>query len=222
MRYTEIPGTDRDTWLDWRRAGIGSSDAAVIMGVSRFKTREQLLIEKAQGFKAEDQSNAYIKDRGNKIETQVREFLEKDTGQTFAAMSCMMVDFPFIRATLDGATQDRKTITEIKLLSVFNPEKPNKQAAGYIKWEKAVEGAVPEEYFPQVQHQLAITGADVCIFLGYKEVKGDLKVTTDKLAKILVVPDKDYIRQLLRKEFEFWLDVIELRDRLKYKEGELE
>jgi putative phage-type endonuclease len=214
LKFTEVEGTDRNTWLKWRHGGIGSSDAAVIMGVSRFKTRDQLLIEKATGFTGEDQSNAYIKDRGNKIEVQVREFLEKEYCQSFAPMSCYMTNFTFLRCSLDGATQDRKTITEIKLLSVFNPAKPNKEAAGYKKWELAQQGSIPEEYYPQIQHQLMITGADVCVFLGYKEVKGDLTVTNDKLARILVVPNEEYIHMLIRKEFEFWVDVEYLRDKI--------
>lgn len=222
MKFTEVPNAERPEWLLWRHGGIGSSDAAVIMGVSRFKTREQLIIEKATGFSGEDQSNAYIKDRGNKIEKQVRKFLEEKHLKTFTPMSCYMTNFSFIRATLDGATQDRNVITEIKLLSSFNPSNPNFEASGYKKWLAAREGIVPEEYMPQIQHQLMITDAKECIFLGYKEVKGNYSVTEDKLAVINVKPDKEYIRTLIRKEFEFWLDVEEMRDKLRYKEGELE
>jgi putative phage-type endonuclease len=217
----EITKNNREDWLEWRRTGIGSSDASVIMEVSRFKTIDELVQEKAQGFKVIDQSNAYIKDRGNKIEVQVREYLEKQTGLTYSPLNCMHDHFSFMKASLDGITIDRSTIVEIKLLSVFNPEKPNKEASGYVKWEKACQGKVPEEYYPQIQHQLAVTGATTCIFLGYKEVKGDLKVTDDKLAWINVGKDKEYIRTLMKKEFEFWLDVLDKRDILKYK-GELE
>lgn len=222
MKFTEVTTDNRESWLNWRHKGLGSSDAAVIMGVSRFKLYEQLLIEKATGFTGEDQSNAYIKDRGNKIEVQVREYLEKKYNQPLAAMNCYMTHFPFLKASLDCATPDRKTIFEIKLLSVFNPDKPNLEAAGYKKWVAAgVQNKVPDDYYPQIQHQLMITGADKCVFVGYKEVKGDLVVTEDKLAIVSVKPDKEYISQLIRKEFEFWLQTEELRDKIE-SEGGLE
>lgn len=215
--FLEIPKTDRLKWLEWRHTGIGSSDASVLMGVSRFKTRKQLLIEKYYPFSGEDQANSYIKDRGNKIEIQVRKYLEDMKGTTFSAMSCESKVFPFMKASLDGISPDNRTIIEIKLLSSVNPAKVNKEAEGYIKWDKALQGAVPREYYPQIQHQLMITGADVCLFVGYKEVKGDYIVTSDKLAIVAVYPDKQYIKELAKKEFEFWYEMNEL----KYR-GELE
>src|ERR1700735_1298835 len=75
----------RSDWLEWRHQGIGSSDAAVIMGVSRFNDWETLLSQKAKLQPEEDNSNAFIKQRGNKIEFQVRMFLEKSMGKSFAA-----------------------------------------------------------------------------------------------------------------------------------------
>lgn len=221
MKFIEFVQYDRQDWLNWRHAGIGSSDSAVVMGVSRFKKLEQLLEEKSGPVPPEDQSNTYIKERGNRIEFQVRAYLENTMNVTLAAMNCHHEAFPFIRASLDGATPNRKTLVEIKLLSSVNPDKVNTEAEGYKKWVAAKAGKVPDEYYPQIQHQLFVTGADECYFVGYKEVKGNQVVTEEKLAIVKVLPDKEYIKSMVQKQFEFWFNVQEMKKHMEYK-GELE
>lgn len=208
MRFREIPATDRPAWLQWRHGGVGSSDAGAIMGVSRFKTRAQTLLEKCGIVQPEDTKNDYIKNKGNNVEKYVREFLEIRYSCTFAPVSVELVEAPFIRASLDGASPDRKMITEIKLLSSVRADKVNVEAEGYKKWVAATKGKVPDEYYPQIQHQLFITGADVCLFAGFKEVKGEYTVTDEKLAVVEVYPDKCYIEQLMVEEFQFWNAVV--------------
>lgn len=224
MTFKELPKfDDRESWLQWRHGGIGSSDAGVIMGVSRFKDRPKLLSEKAGVVPPEDQSNTYIKERGNKIEFQVREFLERKLGKSFAASNTESLGFPFLRASLDGFSEDKKTIVEIKLLSSVNPGNVNTEAEGYKKWLALKnEGTVPKEYVPQLQHQLFVTGADVCFFVGYKEVKGNQIVTEDKLAMVPVYPNRDYTTLLVNECMRFWLGVEFYKRDLIYKEGELE
>lgn len=225
MIYKEInidSKQNRDEWLNWRLGGVGSSDAAVIMGVSRFNDWDSLLQQKSSPTAAEDNINAYVKERGNKIEFQVRMFLEKRDGESLTAKNCEHLTFPFLRASLDGMTPSGKTIVEIKLLSLFNPIKPNYEAEGYVKWLLAKNAKkVPAEYWPQCQHQLFITGADICLFVGYCEHKGNQVVTEDKLAIIEVKPDLEYQKKLLAKEFEFMYSVNELKQKLIYR-GELE
>ena len=42
----EISGLSREEWLDYRKKGIGGSDAAAIMGVSPFATKRDLFYDK--------------------------------------------------------------------------------------------------------------------------------------------------------------------------------
>ena len=126
-----------------------------------------------------------------------------------------------MRATLDGITEDSKTIVEIKLLTTVNPQKPNYETAGYKKFEATQQGFVPTEYLAQVQHQLMLTGAKKCLFVGYKEIKGDYVMSQDKLAIVEVVKLDGYIERLAELECKFWLQVVKERDKLRY-ENELE
>ncbi len=228
MSYKEVTIVDenglqlRDKWLKWRHDGIGSSDACVIMGESRFSDWDKLLAEKSLPEPLEDNQNSYIKERGNRVEFQVRMYLEQQIGKSFNACNTEHTVFPFLRASLDGFSEDKQSIIEIKLLSSVNPSKPNYEAEGYKKWQKAKEHLiVPMEYWPQIQHQLFVTGADVCTFVGYKEERGNQVVTEDKLAIIPVYPNKEYQERLFLKCCEFWYKVEENRQKLIYK-GELE
>ena len=67
-----------------------------------------------------------------------------------------------------------------------------------------------------------ITEAEYCLFVGYKEIKGNYEVTEDKLAIVKVYPDEDYIEDLMKKEFMFWYKVSKKAWELSYKEGDLE
>ena len=44
----EISGLSREEWLDYRKKGIGGSDAAAIMGVSPFATKTDLYYDKTR------------------------------------------------------------------------------------------------------------------------------------------------------------------------------
>jgi putative phage-type endonuclease len=188
------------------------------MGKSRFKTAKQLLIEKAGPIVPENDENKYIKERGNRIETVVREFLEGYNGYSLSPANFEHVRFGYLRASLDGVNTDRKIITEIKLLSSQSLERFNRNTEGYQKFAAAkLQGIVPPEYMPQIQHQLFITGYDTCIFAGACEIRGKA-LDGDSIAQVIVERDEKYIRELLQKEFDFWLEL----DKLIYTEGELE
>jgi putative phage-type endonuclease len=215
MKHKILDFPTRLDWLNWRNSGIGSSDAPVIMGVSRFKTKEQLLMEKTLPFSGEDQSNGYIKDRGNKIETAVLKYLRIEKGNTY-----QLEDFPFLRAAPDGVSED--TVVEIKLLTTINVEKPNYETPGFKKFKSLEQNKIPDEYYPQCQHQLLVTGAKKCLFAGFMELKGGYgSIMPNQIKLVGVFPDWGYIQNMFSEECKFWLQVCKEKDRLKY-EGELE
>lgn len=218
LKYKEVQTVDRNDWLKWRHTGVGSSDAGAIIGVSRFRTREQLLEDKVKPLAPEDQTNYYVKKVGNEIEARIRSFLEYHKNTPFQPTNCESTEFPFRKASLDGANPDRRVIVEIKLLTIFNPGKPNTKTEGYQKWLAANDGVMPEEYIPQVQHQLDITGAEVCLFVGYRQVRGKLDVEWEDIAIIRVEPNKEYMTKLAQEEFKFWYTVTNLREERDVRE----
>jgi len=211
MKYKELEFKNRKEWLHWRTSGIGSSDASAIMNTSRFATYESLLINKATN-PEENTENLYIKERGNKIEGWVREYLEKKIGKSLQPVNCESLDFPFMRCSLDGATANRELILEIKLLSSVNPAKINTEAEGYRKWnDLRNKGIVPVEYMAQIQHQLMVTGAEDCTFVGYRELRGERALDPTNIASQIVNRDEKYIDRLAELEFKFWYDLTKMK-----------
>ena len=169
-----------DQWTTWRGKGLGSSDAPVIMGVSPWKTPFQLWEEKV-GLGKAFQGN-FATQRGHEMEPKARAAFELESGYEFNAVVAEHASYPFIRASLDGFNSELNAILEIKC-----PGKDDHQTAK--------DGKVPEKYWPQLQHQLLVTGAKQCFYYSYDGECG---------ATVVVYPDIPYITTLLQAETAFW------------------
>ena len=66
----DISGLSREEWLDYRKKGIGGSDAAAIMGVSPFATKRDLFYDKTGIRPAyqENEDNWVAKEVGHRLE----------------------------------------------------------------------------------------------------------------------------------------------------------
>lgn len=78
----EISGLSREEWLDYRKKGIGGSDAAAIMGVSPFATKRDLFYDKTGIRPAfqENEDNWVAKEVGHRLEDLVAEIFSQKTG----------------------------------------------------------------------------------------------------------------------------------------------
>lgn len=94
-----------------RHKYIGGSDIPVIMGLSSFKTRWQLLLEKAQLAEDTFTGNRFT-NYGNILEPQIREYVNKKYGKTFEPNRVINGD---IRCHTDGF--DGECVLEIKTTS---------------------------------------------------------------------------------------------------------
>lgn len=148
---------NRKDWLAARQAiqGIGGSDAAAAVGMSRRKSMVQLWREKSGRAAAKDLSGVDYVQLGVKTEGPMREI--------FAALHPELeivhrpfdiyrqTERPWLFATLDGEIRDRGTgdmgVLEIKKADCMNRRERE-------EWD----GRVPDEYFCQVLHQLLATG----------------------------------------------------------------
>lgn len=167
------------SWLDYRCAHICASDAPVIMGVSPFKTLEQLYKEKLKQF--EQVPNVWMQ-RGIDLESVALEKFEEETGLSMFPMVGESEQNPWMAASFDGVTICRTAIVEIK-------------APGKKDHAVALDGRIPKKYFPQIQHQIHVAGIDYAFFFSFDGSKG----------KILEVKrDQSFIEEMIEKEFEFW------------------
>jgi putative phage-type endonuclease len=186
---TIIPATDRADWLAARRAGIGSSDAAAVLGVCPYRTAFQVWAEK-RGLMPPPVETPAMR-RGLLLEGHILDEAERllECGTLCRQVFVAHPDRPWQLATLDGLTADGTLIVEAKTV-------------GYRQahlWGEPWTDEVPDAYLVQVQHQLAVTGigrAAVVALIG----GSDLNVYH-------VERDDRLIGQLVDLEAAFWAGV---------------
>lgn len=173
---------DKSTeWLQWRNQGIGSSDAAVILGVSPYSTPYQLWEQKTGKQKKEDKMN-WAMNRGNELEPVARAKYELLTGLEMKARLFEHYEHRFMRASFDGYNADDNKGIEIK----FQGKEAHES------------GIVPDKYYPQIQHQLFCSGAESIDFVSYNP-----KCEPDMII-INVKPDINWLKDYFTSASNFW------------------
>lgn len=180
MKTINLNQQDPD-WFAWRDVGIGSSDVAAILGLSKFSTAYQLYLDKkglAPRFKGNPATQA-----GNAVEGKARAIYEMTHGdfESFEPICIEHDSFSFMRASLDGYSDKLRRIVEIKY--------PSEQSH-----QMALNGEVPEQYMIQIQYQLAICDkADHAHYFSYREnnsamvvIRRDLKFINEILMPAVV------------------------------------
>lgn len=180
--------TEREQWLAERRTGIGGSDAAAILGLSKWRTPYAVWQDKT-GQGAELPDSAPLK-WGRNLEPIIRQEYAEATGRTVWQPKEMLrhPQHPFMLANLDGMTEDRR-IVEIKT------------ARSDAGWGEPGTDAVPVEYLLQVQHYMLVTGfpvADIAVLFGGQDFR-----------LYEVAADAELHALLVEEETRFWQSVID-------------
>lgn len=177
---------DKSEWLKERRQGICGSDAAIILGLNKYRSVLHLWKDKTGQLPIEAVETEYTH-FGTVMEPVVKQEFIKRTGLKVRAKNAILqsAEYEFMLADVDGLVKE-----EDGSVSVFEA----KTASEYKKviWEKGV----PEEYYAQVQHYLCVTGlkkAYVCAIVG-----GNSFYCHE------VFRDEVYIEALVQKEKAFW------------------
>lgn len=160
MRSMQIFKT-REEWLKARRGTIGGSDAGAVVGVSPFRSSWEAWQDMTgQAQRREFTQEAMARMRyGLQAEAPLRELFKLDfpeyNFQYYENNLCTNDAFPWAHASLDGWMYDktgRFGVWECKTATVQND-------ADYKKWL----WGVPEVYFCQILHNMAVTGADFAV-----------------------------------------------------------
>jgi putative phage-type endonuclease len=173
-----VQGTQE--WLEFRKDKIGASDAVTIMGVSPWSTPANLWEEKL-GLRNSPAMNSGMK-RGHDLEEEARIQYQSMTGYLMTTDVKVHPKISYMIASLDGIDIDGKMIVEIKC--------PNKEDHALAK-----KGKIPDKYYPQVQHQMEVTGLDGMHYFSFDGSDGVL---------VEVERDQAYIKEMIIKEREFY------------------
>jgi putative phage-type endonuclease len=168
-------------WHEWRHKGIGSSDASIIMGESKFKRPWELLQEKCGPYRDCPPNQAMA--RGIEDEPDARRQYAIRTGRTVGPACLQSTRYEWLRASLDGFASTHDAVVEIKC--------GEKNYLGVSRY-----GRIPPWHHCQLQHILAVTAFDCIDFFSYSRNCDRILLTEER--------DDAYIDRLLNKELEFW------------------
>ena len=147
-----------EEWLEYRKTGIGGSDASVVCGISRYKSPVELWMEKTDRLPYQESGEAAY--WGSLLEELVRTEFTKRTGIEVKTVKQLLrnEENPFMQANLDGICEHPELgtcIFEAKTASAYKA----------AEWNDTI----PDEYMLQIQHYMAVTGykaAYIAVLIG--------------------------------------------------------
>lgn len=183
--------TARADWLEARRTGIGGSDVAAILGLSRWSTPLDVYLQKRGETPSTPDNNAMR--WGRYLEPAVRQAYADETGRVVRVPEAMLRHprHEFMVANIDGFSGDREA-GDLRLFEA-------KTARVATDWGEPGTDEIPQAYMLQVQHYMIVTAApvtDVAVLIGGSDFR------------IYEVPaDRELQDMLIEAEAEFWLRV---------------
>lgn len=178
---------DRDTWLDVRSHGIGGSDASVIVGLNPWKSLFTLWMEKTGQAEPEELGDNERVYWGNVLEETVAKEFTKRTGKKVQRRGVLQHDdIPYLLASVDRLVVGENAGLECK-------------TAGASKAKEWEDDKIPDAYYVQCQHYMAVTGAERWYIAA---LIGGNKFVWKEIPR-----NEDDISALMEAEKEFWRKV---------------
>lgn len=183
-------------WLEIRRGFIGGSDAGSFNPESRYHSLFSLYMNKVEGVSGFSGNGAT--ERGSLIEEFIRKYTERALGVKIHTCPYALVSerFPFMGANLDGVITDEFKYKGHGFIGKTGVEiKSSRDGFGFSDSPEREE--IPDDYYYQIQHQMAVSGIDRFLLPVYV-------MSSDKLMIFIVERNPEFIEQLIAEESRFW------------------
>lgn len=178
-----------EQWLEYRKTGIGGSDASVVCGINKYRSPVELWLEKTGQLPYQEANEAAY--WGTQLEHVVRSEFTKRTGIEVKLVKQLLQseEHPFMQANLDGICEhpDYGTcIFEAKTASAYKSN----------EWENGI----PAEYMLQIQHYMSVTG--------YKGTFIAVLIGGNTFKWKYIERDDEIIEMLIHLEADFWEHIV--------------
>lgn len=172
-------------WLEYRKLGIGGSDASVVCGISRYKSPMELWMEKTNQLPYQEAGEAAY--WGIQLESLVKSEFTKRTDIKVKPVNQLLKneEYPFMLANLDGVCEHTDYGT-----CVFEAKTASAYKSG--EWDDSI----PDEYMLQIQHYMAVTG--------YKGAYIAVLIGGNSFRWKFIERDEELITMLIQLEADFW------------------
>lgn len=166
-----------DDWQALRASCFTASEAPAMAGVSKYTSRSDLLKQKYTGEVPEvSPAQQRLFDKGHATEAQARPIAEGIIGEELYPCTATHDDHPWLLASFDGCTIMESIIWEHKMIN--------------DELRTATVGALPEHYKVQMDQQLAVSGAEKCLFMASDGTENDCnwfwyETTPERIASLM-------------------------------------
>lgn len=206
---------ERKEWLQWRKFGIGSSDAPVLHGYHEYNTPLDLYHEKQPETPIREEASSFVQAKGNRLEQVARvKFSELISEIYFKEINMKAENFELENANFMRASFDLFTIVEgmkgpIRIggeVKYLGPKRHVRVIDESLpltvdSFDPDVLCRIPRQYWIQIQHQYLVGGVDVIYFVS--------QVDEDSKPNWVVVPkDEEFIANHLKVCADFWRGVL--------------
>ncbi|WP_342045949.1 YqaJ viral recombinase family nuclease [Bacillus sp. OTU530] len=182
-------GMNHDEWLRYRTKGIGGSDVAAIMGLSKWKSPIGVYLDKTGAVEQEELQSeaAYF---GNVLEEVVAKEFSLRIGLKVQRRNAILQhpEYYWMLANVDRLIVGEKVGLECKTTSAYMKK----------EWEG---DEVPTAYLLQCQHYMAVTGFEawwIAVLIG-----------GNKFVYKRIERDEEIIHYITNIEKDFWINHIE-------------
>lgn len=180
-----------EQWLEYRKTGIGGSDASVVCGINKYRSPVELWLEKTGQLPYQEAGEAAY--WGTQLEPVVRSEFTKRTGIEVKLVKQLLrsEEHPFMQANLDGICEhpDYGTcIFEAKTASAYKSN----------EWENSI----PAEYMLQIQHYMSVTGYKgtfIAVLIGGNTFKWKYIERDDEIIEMLIHLEADFWEHIVNK-----------------------
>lgn len=172
----------REEWLQYRRLGLGGSDAGAICGMNPYSSPMKVYCDKA-GLQEPAADNEAMR-QGRDLEEYVARRFTEETGKKVRRSLAMYQheQYPFMLANVDRLVVGEKAGLECKTANAFQA----------FQWK---DGKIPPHYEIQCHHYLAVTGLEswylavVILGVGFQltEIRRD-----ERMIQNLIKIEKDF------------------------------
>jgi len=177
--------TDRAVWLEERKKGIGGSDVAGILGLSKWSTPYSIYADK-RGESEPSETNVDML-IGTMVEPWLFDEYKRTTGLDVQKVSEILYDaeYPFLLANVDGLLDDR--VVEFKT------------ARDDSEWGDPGTDQCPTPYVLQVQHYMRVADRPMCdLGVLFKNSRAP------EIVLYRIERDDDLLALIVPKLVEFW------------------
>jgi putative phage-type endonuclease len=166
--FVDTKDLTEEEWLEWRRKGVGGSDAPIVLGISPFATARDLYYDKLHIVSYKDDSGNWVALQvGHLLENPVAEIFHRKTGYPVYHIKKMFYHplYPYMLADVDYFV----TLPNVKT-AILEIKTTNYNAKD--NWWIDGEETIPVNYEAQGRHYMAVMNLDhvfYCCLYGNSE-----------------------------------------------------